>query len=452
MKKYTRFSAQASLGVIGIQMKKMGIWEEIEKEVEIDQKVIKHRPIDKLKDVLINILAGGHGIVEINRRVRSDMALQKAFGRKACAEQSTISETLNACTMENVEQLRQALKVVYQKHSQGYQHNYEEHVQVMDVDMTGLVAGQQAEEATKGYFAGVRNRRGRQLGRVLATNYAESVFEKLYPGTVQLDQNLQELVQGAEAVLDLDESRRKRTIIRIDGGGGKDADVNWLLKRGYWLLVKVKNWLRARKLAKTVETWFPDPKEPGREFGWVGTPHVYEGATRQVAIRSEKEGKWHYRILVFNLTDEMLFDLAQATPPPTCSDAAIIQAALCAYDLRGGGVETANKGSKQGLGLNKRNKRLFAAQEMLTLLAQLAYNLIIWVRSLLALHNPNLAHYGMLRMVRDVFNIPGSLRFDQEGQIISVRLRTEHDLARWVYQTWHAILAGDGVSLILGKI
>jgi hypothetical protein len=452
MKKYTRFSARASLGVIGILMKKMDIWEEIEKEVHIRQKVIKHRPIDKLKDVLINILAGGHGIVEINRRVRVDPALQRAFGRQACAEQSTISETLNACDQKNVEQLKCAVQAVYRKYGQGFWHDYEKRLQVIDVDMTGLVAGRQAEQATKGYFSGARNRRGRQLGRVLATNYAEIVTEKLYAGTVQLDQNLQELVLDAEGVLELDEARRKRTIIRLDGGGGKDADINWLLQRGYWVITKVKNWLRAKKLAQTVQIWYPDAKEPGREYGWVGAPHEYEGATRQVAVRSKKEGQWHYHILVFNLSDEMIFELAHMAYPLTCSEPLILAAALCAYDLRGGGIETANKDSKQGLGLNKRNKRRFAAQEILTLLAQLAYNLIVWVRSLLAQHNPNMARFGVLRMVRDVFQIPGSLRFDQEHQIISIRLSIEHDLAHLLQQTWRLTFPTDGVPFILGKI
>jgi hypothetical protein len=49
--------------------------------VQIRQKVIKHKPLDKLLDAFINILAGGHGMVEVNTRVRPDEALQRAFGR-----------------------------------------------------------------------------------------------------------------------------------------------------------------------------------------------------------------------------------------------------------------------------------------------------------------------------------------------------------------------------------
>lgn len=48
------------------------------------------------------ILAGGRGITEVNTRVRPDAMLQAAFGRDGCADQSTVSETLNACDKKNV--------------------------------------------------------------------------------------------------------------------------------------------------------------------------------------------------------------------------------------------------------------------------------------------------------------------------------------------------------------
>jgi hypothetical protein len=81
MKQYTRVTGQASLALVGVCMKQMGLWQSVEQHVHIKQKVIRHRPIDKLKDAFINILAGGHGLVETNLRVRSDVALQRAFGR-----------------------------------------------------------------------------------------------------------------------------------------------------------------------------------------------------------------------------------------------------------------------------------------------------------------------------------------------------------------------------------
>jgi hypothetical protein len=97
-------------------MRQMRIWVAVGKRVHIKQKVIKHTPSDKLKDAFINILAGGQGLVEVNKRARPDEGLQRAFGREACAEQSTISETLNACTEDNEDQMRQAVQELYMPH------------------------------------------------------------------------------------------------------------------------------------------------------------------------------------------------------------------------------------------------------------------------------------------------------------------------------------------------
>jgi hypothetical protein len=106
MAKFTRFAARAGLMVVGLGMGGMGIRAEVEKRVQIKQKVVRYGPIEKLLDGLVLILSGGRGISEVNTRVRPDAWLQAAFGRDGCAEQSTSSDTLNACDGETVAQLR----------------------------------------------------------------------------------------------------------------------------------------------------------------------------------------------------------------------------------------------------------------------------------------------------------------------------------------------------------
>jgi hypothetical protein len=316
-----------------------------------------------------------------------------------------------------------------------------------------MPAGSQGEGVTKGYFCRQKNRRGRQLGRVTATLYDEIVVERLYSGRVQLEQSLQPLVLAAEEVLELDEARRACTVVRIDGGGGRDEDINWLLQRGYLVVVKVKNWQRATKLSKSVTTWQPDPKTGSREVGWVDKPHAYDRPTRQLAIRSPKaDGSWHYRVLVFNLPDSLLFGLAGEPIPTRLSPDPVGLAAAHAYDQRGGGVETSLRGSKQGLGLTKRNKRSFPAQEMLVLLAQLAYNLLTWTRVRLAARSPRLGKFGPLRMVRDLFHITGRLVFDGEGRLLGITLCQTHELAAHLVQAVSSFLAQDGTALNLGQI
>ena len=103
------FTACTSLAALGVQLKHLDIFGPIREMVLISQKTLKHTPSDKLYDAFISLLADAHGLVEINSRLRADSALQAAFGREACAEQSVVQETLDACTQENVNQMEQAI-------------------------------------------------------------------------------------------------------------------------------------------------------------------------------------------------------------------------------------------------------------------------------------------------------------------------------------------------------
>ena len=88
------YTSVLPLTAIGAKVRKIKMFEPIEQEVKIKQKIVKHRPVDKLLDGYIAILAGAQGMVEVNKRVRSERALQVAFGRKSCAEQSVVQDTL----------------------------------------------------------------------------------------------------------------------------------------------------------------------------------------------------------------------------------------------------------------------------------------------------------------------------------------------------------------------
>src|SRR6266540_536901 len=102
-------SPRASLAAIGALLRQRNVFAPVREQLTIAQKTVKYTPTDKLYDGLIALLAGAHGLVEVNTRLRSDLALQQAFGRTACAEQSVIQQTLDACTAENVQQMEQAL-------------------------------------------------------------------------------------------------------------------------------------------------------------------------------------------------------------------------------------------------------------------------------------------------------------------------------------------------------
>src|SRR5437762_10894063 len=84
------YTSCASLAALGVKLNEMKLFEPIRQRVQIAQKTVKDRPIDKVYDGWIAMLAGAHGLVEINSRWRAEPALQAAFGRSRCAEQSVV--------------------------------------------------------------------------------------------------------------------------------------------------------------------------------------------------------------------------------------------------------------------------------------------------------------------------------------------------------------------------
>ncbi len=445
------FTGSASLAAVGIKLAELKLFEPIAHQVQIAQKTIKDRPSDTLYDAFISILAGAQGLVEITTRLRADVGLQRAFGRSRCAEQSVVQDTLNACTAENVQQMEQAIDSMYRQQSQGYQHNYQASFQVLDVDMSGLPCGPKAAFATTGYFATQRNRRGRQLGRVLASRYGEIVVDRLFEGKTQLTRALQPLILAAEATLQLDEDKRYRTIVRVDAGGGSLADVNWLLARGYLVHGKDYSGQQAKRLAKSVTEWYADPHQPERQFGWVTeAADAYVRPVKRIAVRCRKpDGTFAYGVLISALSAQHVLTQTGQSLCLLEDPAAVLLAYVTFYDQRGGGIETSFKGDKQGLGLGKRSKKRFEAQQMLMLLGSLAHNVIVWARHWLA--SPTLHHYGTVRMVRDVFHISGFLLIDACGQVVQIVLNQAAPLASALVDPLRKLLLCAQVAVNLGQ-
>jgi hypothetical protein len=451
----SHFSPCASLAAIGVTLRQRDLFGPIRQQVRIGQKTVKHTPLDKLYDAFISLLAGAHGLVEINSRLRADVALQEAFGRSSCAEQSVVQETLDACTSENVTQMEQAMQSIYRQHSQGYGHDYARQYQILDVDMSGMPCGPKAAFASKGYFAKQRNRRGRQLGRVLASCYEEVVVDRLFDGTTQLTKALQPLMEAAEQTLALDQRKRERTLVRTDAGGGSVGEVNWLLLRGYQVHGKDYSSKRARRLAESVQDWVDDPHVQGRQVGWVCLPaSEYVRPVRRIAVRCRKaNGQWGIGVLISTVTPQEVLALTQPQASLNADPATVLLAYVYLYDQRGGGVETSFKGDHQGLGSTTRNKKRFEAQQMLMLLGSLAHNVVIWARQWLTQATPpsKLRHYGLLRMVRDVFHISGFLVFDALGQLIQIVLNRSAPLAPIVVTALPELLTPAHVAISLGE-
>lgn len=447
------FSARATLAAIGVKVRQMALFEPIHQQVQIAQKVVKYKPSEKLLDGYIAILAGAHGLVEINKRVRADQGLQVAFGRTGCAEQSVVQDTLDACTAENVTQMQQAMKSIYRQHSQGYGHDYHHEWQLLDVDMTGRPCGKKAAFASRGYFAKQRNRRGRQVGYVLATRYEEIVVERLFDGKTQLTTALQPLVAAAEETLDLDEDKRQGTILRVDAGGGSVDDVNWVLVRGYQVHGKDYSGKRAQKLAESVVEWSDDPRGTGRQMGWVtAATDAYCRPVKRIAVRCpKKNGQWGVGVILSSLPPEVVLQLTGQPPEKITDPLTVLLAYVYFYDQRGGGVETEIKEDKQGLGTLKRNKKRFTAQQMVVQLEALAHNTLVWARRWLRAYCPRVAQFGMLRLVRDVCHMNGMIIFDHLVRVRQIILNQADPLAQELCAGLLALLAQEQVAVTLGE-
>ena len=452
-------TAHASLAALGVHLQRLDLFGPIREQVHIAQKTVRYTPTDKLYDAFIALLAGAQGLVEINGRLRPDAALQAAFGRTACAEQSVVQDTLDACSDETVAQLEAAWTTIYRRHSQASRHDYADAWQVLDVDMSGMPCGKKAAMATTGYFAKQRNRRGRQLGRVMATRYREIVVDRLFDGKTQLNVALLPLVVAAEATLDLDEAKRQRTLIRIDAGAGSISDINWLLMRGYFVVTKDYSTARARLLAAQVGDWVVDPRDAERQVGLIPGPasdyHAgqYRRSITRIAVRCRlANGQWGVGVVISSLplADACVLaglDATAATSDPTLA----LLAYVYLYDQRGGGVETSFKEDKQGLGISKRSKKRFAAQQVVALLGALAHNVLTWAKRWMLPVVPAIQRLGIKRLVRDVFGVTGRVEVDHEGHVRHIVLNQANRLARHLLVALQTLASSADVAVTLGE-
>jgi Transposase DDE domain group 1 len=448
----SRATPRATLAALGVTLRALDLFAPIRDRVQVPQKSVQYTPIEKLYDCFIGILAGAKGIADINRVLRADPALQAAFGRTACAEQSTLQDTLDACTPQTVAQMEAAWDELFRRHSQAARHDFARAYLLLDVDLTGNPCGKKAACATKGYFAGQKNRRGRQVGRVLASAYREIVVDRLFPGNTALTGALEIMVSAAEQTLSLTPEQRRRTIVRVDAGGGSVDAVNGLLARGYAVLCKDYSTRRARQLAQSVTRWYPDPKEEGREVGWVTEPATaYLRPVRRVAVRHRKpNGQFGIEVLITTVPMAELFAWTETSPSPIGEPQAELLAIVHGYDQRGGGCETSFRDDKQGLQMGKRNKKRFEGQQMLMALGALAHNVLVWAKEWLLPAVPRLAKYGVQRLVRDVMGVLGRVEWEEGQRVRRILLTEANPLARQLLPGLQQLVARIGVVVALG--
>jgi Transposase DDE domain group 1 len=424
-KDITMTTSRASLCALGEYLRRQCFFAPLREQVQIPQKTVRYRPIDKVLDALLGILCGAKTISQSNGTIRVDPAVQRAFGRTGCAEQSTIARTLQACTADQGLQLERVSRYYLKRYGHTPHHRFDEKLLWVDLDVPPLPIGAQAEGSERTWMGRNRSKTGRQVLRWTASDYREILHETLLRGTAAAGPALKTALGEIETHVGWTRERRQRIVLRLDGGFGTTEVLNWLLSRGYQVVAKISHSGRVRKLRQALGPW-QATSNPGREIAPVLHPHRFCRTTRQWVIRTPKDkGGYQYAVLVTPLTDRDPVALADAY-----DGRAMIEATFCQ--------------DKQALGLVTRRQRRWEAQQRVLLLARLAHHLLLWGKQWLSrvpTTRRRLQGYGLMRLLRDVWAVPGVIRW-RRGWMVSVRFLPLHPLATPLQESFSALFHG----------
>jgi Transposase DDE domain group 1 len=285
--------------------------------------------------------------------------------------------------------------------------------------------GAQAEGSERTWMGRNRSKTGRKVLRWTASDDREMLHETVWRGKASAVPALKTALGELETRLGWTRERRQRIVLRLDGGCGTTEVLHWLLSRGYQVVAKISHSGRGRKWRQTIDAWHPT-SSPGRETAAVLKPHRCCRTTRQWVIRTPKEkGGYQYAILVTTLTDLDPVALADAY-----DGRAMIEATFCQ--------------DKQALGLVTRRQRRWEAQQMVLLWARLAQHLLLWGkqwRSRVPATRWRLQGYGVVRLLREVWAVPGGIRW-RRGWMVSGRFSPLHPLATPLQASFSALFRG----------
>jgi hypothetical protein len=244
----------------------------------------------------------------------------------------------------------------------------------------------------------------------------------------------------------------------VDAGGGSFDDVNWMLERGYQVHCKNFSSKRAEIEARSVIEWFDDPRHPGRQLGWAVSDPTYDDGwnyvrpVRRLIIRwAKKRGQTAYAMMISSLEPKDVIRLV-GLPIDRVNDAAEVMMAYAHfYDQRGGTVEIEIREDKQGVGITKRSKKRFEAQQMVMLLGSLAHNVMVWMRGWLSQEAPKIARLGIVRLVRDLMQVSGFVQMDGSGRVGRIVLNQASAEGGKYMKAFSALLRPQRVAVSLGS-
>jgi hypothetical protein len=120
--------------------------------VQIPMRKRDFEPHEKLKQVLLSILAGCETLSEVNPRIKHERVLARVIGNSRLSDQSSLSRTLDVLTLKQIDELRVSTQQIWHIFSRVMTRDWRKYLW-LDFDLTGLPCGAQAEASQKGYFA-----------------------------------------------------------------------------------------------------------------------------------------------------------------------------------------------------------------------------------------------------------------------------------------------------------
>lgn len=270
---------------------------------------------------------------------------------------------------------------------------------------------------------------GRQLARVHAPQYHETLLSQVYPGNQEGHPVYGPVIAAIATQLGWDAAAKARTILRADAGFGRDANMNQALGAGWQIMAKAQGGRRPTAVARQVpaDAWV-EVRPQERWLAPVPAPVTLVRPLQWVAVRwRTATGDLKHALVVRSLMDW--------TP----------EQIVAAYDDRGA-CETEIQADKAGLRLTRRRKKVLAAQEALILLTDVAHNLLAWLGPWLFPSGP-LAQFGPTRLIEDVLAIPGCLQL-VDTQLVRVQLQATHPHAAAVAAGLERLLDHFGFAAI----
>jgi hypothetical protein len=154
LKKLDHYTQYAPLVALGFYVRETDLLSPLLSRLQFPSHLHTQDPAAAVVDIWVSILAGCRSISQVNTKIRPDLVLAQAWGRPCFCEQSTLARVLDACRSEQVQQLRAGVTGVYRWLGRAPYHPWgSPDPLLVDIDLTGLPAGRQAEGSTRGYFS-----------------------------------------------------------------------------------------------------------------------------------------------------------------------------------------------------------------------------------------------------------------------------------------------------------